>query len=58
VTPGLYRRAVVVFGMLAIVLGLAMLAETARAGGGSVGYLFGVLFVALGCGRLYLLRRR
>jgi hypothetical protein len=40
------------------VLGLALLAETARAGGGSVGYLFGVLFVALGCGRLYLLRRR
>jgi uncharacterized membrane protein HdeD (DUF308 family) len=57
-TPRLYRRAVVVFGVLAIVLGMAILAETARAGGGSVGYLFGVLFVALGCGRLYLLQRR
>jgi uncharacterized membrane protein HdeD (DUF308 family) len=58
VTPGLYRRAVAVFGVLAVVLGLAILAETARAGGGSVGYLFGVLFVALGCGRLFLLYRR
>lgn len=55
--PGLYRRAVVVFAVLTIVLGLGILAETVRAGGGSVGYLFGVLFVALGCGRLYLLRR-
>jgi uncharacterized membrane protein HdeD (DUF308 family) len=57
-TPGLYRGAVAVFGVLAVVLGLVILAETARAGGGGVGYLFGVLFVALGCGRLYLLRRR
>jgi hypothetical protein len=53
----LYRRATFVFGVLAVVLGVAILAETARAGGGSVGYLFGTLFVALGCGRLYLLRR-
>jgi uncharacterized membrane protein HdeD (DUF308 family) len=54
----LYARSVLVFGVLAILLGIAILAETARAGGGSFGYLFGVLFVALGCGRLYLLGRR
>ena len=54
----LYTRSVAVFGVLAIVLGVAILAETARAGGGSVGYLFGTLFLLLGCGRLYLLRRR
>jgi uncharacterized membrane protein HdeD (DUF308 family) len=54
----LYARSVAVFGVLAIVLGVAILAETARAGGGSVGYLFGTLFLLLGIGRLYLLRRR
>ena len=55
---GLHRRSVVVFGLVAIGLGIALLAETVAIGGGSVGYLLGVLFVALGVGRLYLLRRR
>ena len=55
---GLYRRSILAFGLVAIVLGVALLAETAAAGGGTTGYLLGVLFVALGCGRLYLLRRR
>ena len=53
-----YGRSVLVFGVLSITIGVAMLAETAAAGGGSVGYLLGALFVALGVGRLYLLRRR
>ena len=53
-----YRHATFAFGVVAIALGLALLAETARAGGGSAGYLFGVLFVAVGVGRIYLLRRR
>jgi hypothetical protein len=51
------RRAVVVFAVIAIGLGLAILVRTAVAGGG-VGYLFGALFIGLGAGRLYLLRRR
>ena len=55
---GLYRRSVLAFGVLAIVLGIALLAETVVEGGGSTGYLLGVLFIALGCGRLFLLRRR
>jgi hypothetical protein len=55
---GFYRRSVFVFGLVAIGLGVALLAETVAVGGGSIGYLLGVLFVALGCGRLYLLRRR
>jgi hypothetical protein len=38
-------------------LGVALLAVTAAHGGGEVGYLLGVLFLALGGGRLYLLRR-
>jgi hypothetical protein len=53
-----HRRSIVVFGLVAIGLGIALLVETVAAGGGSTGYLLGVLFVALGCGRLYLLRRR
>ena len=53
-----YRRATVAFGLLAIGLGLAILVQSARTGGGSVGYAFGLLFVLLGVGRLYLARRR
>ena len=53
-----YGRATAAFGLVAIALGTALLIVTARHGGGSVGYLLGVLFIALGLGRLYLLRRR
>ena len=52
-----HQRSVLVFGVVAIVLGIALLVETAAQGGGSVGYILGLLFVALGMGRLYLLRR-
>jgi hypothetical protein len=55
---GFYRRSARAFGFIVIGLGIAILAETAAAGGGSTGFLLGVLFVALGCGRLFLLRRR
>ena len=53
-----HRRSIIVFGLVAIGLGIALLAETIAIGGGSTGYLLGVLFVALGVGRIYLLRRR
>ena len=53
-----HRRAVYVFGVLAIMLGLALLAETAALGGGTVGFALGLLFIGLGAGRIYLLRRR
>ncbi|HEY5057831.1 MAG TPA: hypothetical protein VII51_02330 [Gaiellaceae bacterium] len=53
----LYTRSVLIFGLLAIALGVAILVRTSARGGGA-GYLFGGLFVALGAGRLYLLRRR
>ena len=52
-----YRGATAIFGLVAIGVGLAILVETARLGGG-LGYVIGVLFVALGAGRLYLLWRR
>jgi hypothetical protein len=55
---GLYKRSVFAFGVVAIGLGIALLAESVAVGGGSVGYLLGLLFLALGIGRLYLLRRR
>ena len=54
----LHRRATVVFGLLSVGLGLALLIETAWQGGGVVGFVLGALFLALGIGRLYLLRRR
>jgi hypothetical protein len=53
-----YKRSVLVFAVVAIGLGIALLVETVVVGGGAVGYLLGVLFVGLGIGRLYLLRRR
>jgi hypothetical protein len=51
------RRLVVLFAVVFIVVGVALVVQTARAGGG-VGYVLGVLFAALGLGRLYLLRTR
>ena len=54
----LYQRSVRAFAYVAIGLGLAILAETAAQGGGSLGFVLGVLFIGLGLGRLYLLRRR
>ena len=52
----MYRRSVEIFGVIAIVLGFALLVRTAWEGGG-IGYVFGCLFVAVGAGRIYLLRR-
>ena len=52
-----YRRSVVVFGSLAVAVGFAILVRTAYEGGGTVGFVVGALFVALGAGRLYLLRK-
>ena len=39
---------VFVFGLLAIVLGFAMLVRTAYAGGGTIGYVLGAMFIVLG----------
>ena len=54
---GAHRVGVALFGGIAIGLGIALVVQTARYGGG-VGYLIGALFLALGAGRLYLLYRR
>ncbi len=53
----LYRRTVLIFGIVAIVLGFAILVRTAYDGGGTLGYSIGALFVALGAARLYVLKK-
>jgi hypothetical protein len=53
-----YRRAVVVFSVVVVCLGFALLVVTAVHGGGVVGFVSGGLFVALGVGRLTLERKR
>lgn len=52
-----YRTSIAVLSAIFVVLGFALLFQTARAGGG-VGYVFGALFIALGTGRLWLLRAK
>jgi hypothetical protein len=52
------RGANAVFAVTFIGIGIALVVVTAANGGGAVGYVLGVLFAALGVGRLYLLRRR
>jgi uncharacterized membrane protein HdeD (DUF308 family) len=54
---GIYRKFVLVFGVLAVLLGFALLFKTAHDGGGTVGYTIGALFIALGAARLYLLSK-
>jgi hypothetical protein len=52
----LYRGGIAVFGVLFVGIGVALLVVTTVHGGAVFGYLVGVLFIALGLGRLYLLR--
>lgn len=53
----LYRYGVMAFAVAFVGIGIALVAVTASRGG-NLGYVLGPLFVALGLGRLYLLRRR
>jgi hypothetical protein len=53
-----YRYGVALFAVAFLGIGIALLVVTATHGGGAFGYLIGVLFIALGIGRLYLLRTR
>ena len=54
----LYRYAVAAFAVTFVGIGIAFLAVTAARGGGAFGFVLGILFIALGIGRLYLLRAR
>ncbi|MDX6506152.1 MAG: hypothetical protein QOG06_796 [Gaiellaceae bacterium] len=53
----LYRSGTMIFGLVAIAIGVAIVVQTARHGGG-FGYVIGLLFAALGAGRIYLVRQR
>jgi hypothetical protein len=53
-----YRYGIAAFAVVFVGIGIALVSVTAARGGGSFGYLMGVLFMALGLGRLYLLRTR
>ena len=46
-------KVVVLFSAVFVALGIALVVQTARVGGG-IGYALGALFVALGVGRVYL----
>ena len=52
-----YAGAIVLFALTFIGIGIALLAVTAANGGGVLGFLLGGLFIALGVGRITLLRR-
>jgi len=52
-----YRGLITLFACSSILLGATMIVVTLYYGGG-VGVLLGVLFIAVGAGRLYLMRRR
>lgn len=53
-----YRRAVLGFSVVFVVLGAALLVITAVNGGGVVGFVLGGLFVLLGVARIQLERKR
>jgi hypothetical protein len=53
-----YRSLVMLFAFLFMGIGIALVVVTTVHGGAGFGYLMGVLFFALGVGRLYLLRKR
>jgi putative effector of murein hydrolase LrgA (UPF0299 family) len=53
-----YRGLTALFGFAFVGIGIALLVVAAVRGGSVTGYVIGVLFVALGVGRLYLLRAR
>jgi hypothetical protein len=53
-----YRRAILAFSALFVLIGVALLVVTAANGGGVLGFVLGGLFVALGVGRFKLERKR
>jgi hypothetical protein len=53
-----YRYGMAAFAVTFVGLGIALIVVTAARGGAAFGFLMGTLFIALGVGRLYLLRRR
>jgi hypothetical protein len=53
----LYRGVVAVLALVFVGIGISLLVVTAVNGGGVLGFVLGALFIALGVGRLTLLRK-
>ncbi len=53
----MYAIAVLVLALAFVGIGLSLLAVTAANGGGVLGFVLGALFIALGVGRITLLRK-
>ena len=53
----LYRSVVAVLALVFVGIGISLLIVTAASGGGVLGFVLGALFIALGVGRLTLLRK-
>jgi hypothetical protein len=52
-----YRGVVAVLALVFVGIGISLLVATAANGGGLLGFVLGALFIALGVGRLTLLRK-
>jgi TRAP-type mannitol/chloroaromatic compound transport system permease large subunit len=52
-----YKAVVGVLALVFVGIGIALLGVTAANGGGVLGFLLGAMFIALGIGRLTLLRK-
>ena len=50
----MHQRAVRILSFVILALGLAILISTVANGGGAVGFLLGLAFLAVGAGRLWL----
>ncbi|HEY6113266.1 MAG TPA: hypothetical protein VIV37_04100 [Gaiellaceae bacterium] len=53
-----YSIAVLVFAVLFVAIGVALIVRTTAAGGGVVGYVLGALFIVLGVARFTIERKR
>jgi len=53
-----YSAAVLVFAVLFVAIGVALIVRTTAAGGGVTGYVLGALFIVLGVARFTIERKR
>lgn len=53
-----YSVAVLVFAVLFVAIGVALIIRTTAAGGGVTGYVLGALFIVLGVARFTIERKR
>lgn len=53
-----YSVAVLVFAVLFVAIGVALIVRTTAAGGGVAGYVLGALFIVLGVARFTIERKR